>query len=86
MQLALAHFCDVHFSRLSRFFKREKCLCFHCGESMHKEHALMATFQQQQYPVCCHGCLAVLHAIEKNNLVEDYLRSKRDSKDGKDFA
>jgi len=53
---------------------------------MRKDRALMATFQQQQYPVCCHGCLAVLHAIEKNHLVEDYLRSKVDSQQGKDAA
>lgn len=83
MHLALSQFCNLHFSR---FFKREKCLCFHCGESMRKESALMARFQQQQYPVCCHGCLAVLNAIEKNNLVEDYLRSKHLSEEGKDAA
>jgi hypothetical protein len=86
MHLAVSQFCDVHFPRFSRFLKREKCACFHCGESMRKEHALMATFQQQQYPVCCHGCLAVLNAIEKNNLVDDYLRSKNSIEEGKDFA
>nr|WP_314862949.1 heavy metal translocating P-type ATPase metal-binding domain-containing protein [uncultured Undibacterium sp.] len=86
MHLALSQFCDLHFSRFSRFFKREKCLCFHCGESMRKEHALMATFRQQQYPVCCYGCLAVLNAIEKNNLVDDYLRSKPYREEGEDFA
>ncbi|MFC0350890.1 heavy metal translocating P-type ATPase metal-binding domain-containing protein [Undibacterium danionis] len=86
MHLALSQFCDVQFSRFSRFLKREKCLCFHCGESMRKDRALMATFQQQQHPVCCHGCLAVLHAIEKNHLVQDYLRSKVDSQQGKDGA
>jgi hypothetical protein len=83
MHLALSQFCDLHFSR---FFKREKCLCFHCGESMRKEKALMATFQQQQHPVCCYGCLAVLKTIENNNLVDDYLRSKRYRDEGKDFA
>lgn len=74
MQLALSQFYDHH---LSRFFKREKCLCFHCGESMRKEGALMATFQQVQQPVCCHGCLAVLNTIQSNGLIEAYLQSKQ---------
>ncbi|MFZ6820226.1 heavy metal translocating P-type ATPase metal-binding domain-containing protein [Undibacterium sp. Ji22W] len=74
MQIALSQFYGTH---LSRFFKREKCLCFHCGESMRKDAALMATFQQVQQPVCCHGCLAVLNAIEQNGLIEDYLQAKQ---------
>ena len=73
MQLALSQFYGNH---LSRFFKREKCLCFHCGERMRKEGALIAVFQHQSQPVCCHGCLAVLNAIEMNGLVDEDLRSK----------
>ncbi|WP_268973013.1 heavy metal translocating P-type ATPase metal-binding domain-containing protein [Undibacterium baiyunense] len=74
MQLALSHIYGTYFSRL---FKREKCLCFHCGESMRKDGALMVTFQQTQQPVCCHGCLAVLNTIQSNGLVEQYLQSKQ---------
>lgn len=62
---------------LSRFFKREKCTCFHCGERMRKEGALMATFQNERQPVCCHGCLAVLNTIQKNGLIEAYLQAKQ---------
>lgn len=73
MQLTLTQFYGTH---LSRFFKREKCLCFHCGESMRKEGALMVTFQQVPQPVCCHGCLAVLNTIQNNGLVDAYIQSK----------
>jgi hypothetical protein len=44
---------------------------------MRKDGALMATFQQTQQPVCCHGCLAVLNTIQSNGLVEQYLQSKQ---------
>jgi len=74
MQIALSQFYVNH---LSRLFKREKCLCFHCGESMRKEGALTAMFQRESRAVCCHGCLAVLNTIEKNGLTEEYLRAKQ---------
>jgi hypothetical protein len=73
MQLALSQFYGNY---ISRFFNREKCLCFHCGERMRKEGALIAVFQHVPQSVCCHGCLAVLSAIEKNGLVDEYLQSK----------
>ncbi len=36
----------------------------------------MATFNGASYPVCCHGCLAVLKTIERNGLTQQYLQEK----------
>ena len=55
---------------------RERIPCFHCNEQMRKEKALMATFNGTSYPVCCHGCLAVLKTIERNGLTQQYLLEK----------
>ncbi|MFZ6748253.1 heavy metal translocating P-type ATPase metal-binding domain-containing protein [Undibacterium sp. Ren11W] len=55
---------------------QEKILCFHCNDKMRKKNALMATFNGANYPVCCHGCLAVLKTIERNGLTEQYLHTK----------
>jgi hypothetical protein len=73
MNLALASIRET-FS--FRRFVGEKCACYHCGESMRKAGAIIASFNGYDYPVCCHGCLAVLNAIQKNGLIDDYLRSK----------
>ncbi|MFZ6730444.1 heavy metal translocating P-type ATPase metal-binding domain-containing protein [Undibacterium sp. Ji42W] len=61
---------------LFAFKTSEKTNCFHCGERMRKSKALMAHFDSRTQPVCCHGCLAVLHAVEKNNLVAAYMENK----------
>jgi 3-methyladenine DNA glycosylase Mpg len=60
----------------SFFHRSERCPCYHCGEGMRKEKAIMANFQGNSYPVCCHGCLAVLNVIEENGLAEAYLASR----------
>ncbi|MCH8621665.1 heavy metal translocating P-type ATPase metal-binding domain-containing protein [Undibacterium sp. TS12] len=43
---------------------------------MRKANALTARFNGGLHPVCCHGCLAVLHAVERNKLVDEYLQNK----------
>jgi hypothetical protein len=56
----------------------EKIVCFHCDERMKKRKALFATFNGNSYPVCCHGCLAVLQIIERNGMTKQYLQAKLD--------
>ncbi|WP_369123423.1 heavy metal translocating P-type ATPase metal-binding domain-containing protein [Undibacterium fentianense] len=73
MHLSPSQFFHTHIAPL---FKRERCLCYHCGESMRVEGALTVNFQHVLRPVCCHGCLAVLNTIQQNGLTEEYLRSK----------
>lgn len=50
--------------------------CFHCGEKMRKSNALTTQFDGRMQAVCCHGCLAVLHAVEQNKLVDEYMQNK----------
>ncbi|QJQ04844.1 hypothetical protein EJG51_002105 [Undibacterium piscinae] len=65
------------FHAVSSFFQaQEKIPCFHCDEKMKKNNALMAVFNGESHPVCCHGCLAVLQTIERNGLVSQYLLTK----------
>jgi hypothetical protein len=62
----------------SSFQASEKIVCFHCDEKMKKSKALFATFNSHSYPVCCHGCLAVLQVVERNDMTKQYLQAKRD--------
>lgn len=55
---------------------QEKILCFHCDDKMRKKNALMVVFNGASYPVCCHGCLAVLKTIESSGLTAQYLQGK----------
>ncbi|MFZ6871079.1 heavy metal translocating P-type ATPase metal-binding domain-containing protein [Undibacterium sp. Di27W] len=61
--------------RLS-FSAGEKIDCFHCGEKMRESNALTVCFNHHPQAVCCHGCLAILRAIEQNNLVPEYMQNK----------
>ncbi|MFZ6707765.1 heavy metal translocating P-type ATPase metal-binding domain-containing protein [Undibacterium sp. TC9W] len=61
---------------LFTFKDGEKTDCFHCGKKMRKSNALTAHFNGHTQPVCCHGCLAVLRAVEHNNLVDEYMKNK----------
>ncbi|MFZ6742693.1 heavy metal translocating P-type ATPase metal-binding domain-containing protein [Undibacterium sp. JH2W] len=61
---------------LLSFSAVEKIDCFHCGEKMRKHNALTTCFNHRMQPVCCHGCLAILHAVEQNNLVSEYMQNK----------
>ena len=54
----------------------EKIDCYHCGEKMRKMKALTVKFNGLTYPVCCHGCLAVLRTVEQNGLTAQYLQAK----------
>jgi Putative metal-binding domain of cation transport ATPase len=58
------------------FQAREKIHCFHCDEKMRKDNALIAVFNGASHPVCCHGCVAVLQAIENNGMALQYLHAK----------
>jgi hypothetical protein len=60
------------------FQASEKINCFHCGEKMKKHKALVTIFNGNSYPVCCHGCLAVLQLIERNGMTTQYLQAKSD--------
>jgi hypothetical protein len=73
MSLRFSSFFDVI---LGRFSAHEKIHCFHCDEKMRKEHALLAVFNGNPEPVCCHGCLAVLQTIERNGMTKQYLHNK----------
>lgn len=73
MVFAFSRLLDTVFSS---FGTEEKLDCFHCGEKMRKANALTARFNGGLHPVCCHGCLAVLHAVERNKLVDEYLQNK----------
>ena len=71
----------LHFSLIfdvisAAFQAREKINCFHCDEKMRKDNALIAVFNGARYPVCCHGCLAVLQTIENNDMTMQYLATK----------
>jgi hypothetical protein len=59
-----------------RFAPAEKLICYHCDERMSKRRAVMFYFDGVPRALCCHGCLAVLDAIAKNGLTDEYLRSK----------
>jgi len=50
--------------------------CYHCGERMRESKALYVVFHGEKRAVCCHGCLAILRAIEQNDMIPDYLLTK----------
>ena len=62
----------------SSFQVSEKINCFHCDEKMKKHKALFTVFNGNSYPVCCHGCVAVLQVIERNGMTKQYLQAKSD--------
>ena len=72
----------ISFPFLGGFFSsvqtNEKIHCYHCDEKMKKRESLYATFNGNSYPVCCHGCLVVLQAIERNGMTKQYLQAKVD--------
>lgn len=59
----------------------EKIDCYHCGEKMRKLRALTVKFNGALYPVCCHGCLAILKTVERNGLTAQYLQAKLDERE-----
>lgn len=73
MSLSLFSFFGVF---LRRFSTGEKIHCFHCDEKMRKENALLAAFNGNAEPVCCHGCLAILQVIVRNGMTTQYLHIK----------
>ncbi|MFZ6861295.1 heavy metal translocating P-type ATPase metal-binding domain-containing protein [Undibacterium sp. Ji67W] len=73
MAISLSHLLEMlpfHTHRV------EKIVCYHCGEKMRESKALYIKFNGQQRAVCCHGCLSILHAIERNKMVDEYLQAK----------
>ncbi|MFZ6726082.1 heavy metal translocating P-type ATPase metal-binding domain-containing protein [Undibacterium sp. MH2W] len=54
----------------------EKIACYHCDEKMRQTKALYVKFNGQQRAVCCHGCMAILQTIERNDMIEDYLAAR----------
>ena len=73
MAITFAHFLEMlpfHTSSV------EKIVCYHCGEKMRESKSLYLKFNGQQRALCCHGCLAILQTIERNNMVADYLHAK----------
>lgn len=50
--------------------------CYHCNEKVSVRRVVNASFAGVMRPLCCHGCAAVLNAIEKNGLTEQYLLTK----------
>ncbi|MEB0138718.1 heavy metal translocating P-type ATPase metal-binding domain-containing protein [Undibacterium sp. CCC2.1] len=53
-----------------------KIACYHCGERMRLSKALYCSFDGGERAVCCHGCMAILHVIQENHMISDYLRTK----------
>ncbi|MBY0572867.1 MAG: heavy metal translocating P-type ATPase metal-binding domain-containing protein [Undibacterium sp.] len=43
---------------------------------MSKKRSLTIFFQNEERVVCCHACLAVLSAIEKTGLAQQYTQAK----------
>ena len=77
----------IYFERIFSGFKSgKKVACFHCDESMRQQHALMARFDGKFYPVCCHGCVAVLKAVEQNALIAEYWQTKIQNSDANSFS
>ncbi|MFZ6846360.1 heavy metal translocating P-type ATPase metal-binding domain-containing protein [Undibacterium sp. RuTC16W] len=54
----------------------EKIACFHCDELMRKLQVVEVKFDGEIQLVCCHGCAAVLKAIEQANLVAQYRQAR----------
>lgn len=50
--------------------------CFHCAEPMHESEILSVKFDGEIRQVCCHGCVAVLQAVEQHGLQSEYYLSK----------
>jgi len=73
MAISLSHLLEMLPFRTQRV---EKIDCYHCGEKMRETKALYIKFNGHQRAVCCHGCLAILHAIERNKMVDEYLQTK----------
>lgn len=73
MHLSLTQFFP---SKLVRWLKREKCACFHCGDAMRVDKAVILHFAGQDRLLCCYGCHSILHTVQKNNLVDTYLSAK----------
>ncbi|MBC3934891.1 heavy metal translocating P-type ATPase metal-binding domain-containing protein [Undibacterium sp. CY7W] len=56
--------------------EKKSVVCFHCGERSRPSQTLYIQFNHAQQAVCCHGCLAILQAVEKNQMTADYLRAR----------
>ena len=69
-------FSSIFGAIFSSFQASEKIYCFHCDEKMKKHKALFTAFNGNSYPVCCHGCVAVLQVIERNGMTMQYLQAK----------
>lgn len=73
----------MHFS-LNQFFlgnflrqlRREKCACFHCGDRMRVDKAVILHFAGQDRLLCCYGCHAILLTVQKNHLISTYLAER----------
>ncbi|MFZ6672540.1 heavy metal translocating P-type ATPase metal-binding domain-containing protein [Undibacterium sp. Xuan67W] len=59
----------------------EKIACFHCDELMRKQQAVEVKFDSEMQLVCCHGCAAVLKAIEQANLIAQYRHARNKPND-----
>ncbi|MBC3932699.1 MULTISPECIES: heavy metal translocating P-type ATPase metal-binding domain-containing protein [Undibacterium] len=73
-------------SALSNFLSRlqlpsaekKSVVCFHCGECSRPSQTLYTQFDNARQAVCCHGCLAILQAVEKNQMTAAYLRAREE--------
>ncbi|MFZ6846718.1 heavy metal translocating P-type ATPase metal-binding domain-containing protein [Undibacterium sp. RuRC25W] len=73
MAITFSHLLDILPFLSNRV---ERINCYHCDEKMRETKALYVKFNGQQRAVCCHGCLAILQTIERNDMVDDYLDAK----------
>ena len=51
--------------------------CYHFGELVAQRRIVMADFDGAPRELCCHGCAAVLHMVEKNGLTSAYLQDRQ---------
>ncbi len=76
MYLSMPTLVESRLGNLWRSLRGERCQCFHCGEQMRIKNALSISVQGVQQPMCCHGCLAIVQTVLRNDLLEEYLANK----------
>lgn len=50
----------------------EGAICFHCGEPVPPAPGIHVTLNNNEYPVCCYGCKAVVETIHGYGLADYY--------------
>lgn len=76
MYLSMPTIVESRLSSLWRSLRGERCLCFHCGEQMRVKNALGIDVNGTRQPMCCHGCLAIVHTVIRNELLDEYMSNK----------